>query len=479
MAFALGTRYIFYLSGVIYYLLRRILFFVPTLLIVAAAAFLLSKMASGDPVEEFFETSYTIRDYERVAKQLKLDKPVFYFSITTSAFPDTLHKILPLYRRSAQKKLCGKSGNWEAVEDYFARIEIFNAKIDALPDTLNKSVITPLAQSSKALFYQHNPDEIGQQLDEMSQAIEKEKLLNDLIGGDFKKLKISFATLNSPDNSNKMYIPKWNWYGSDNQFHHWFFSFLKGDFGTSYTDGRPVASRLYDHLFWTFIMNLIAILLAFAIAVPLGVQAAVRRGSKFDRITSLLLFGLYSLPVFWIGTLLVVFFTTPEYGMNFFPSIGLGDIHAAGSSVLSKFWLRAGHLILPVSCLTYPALAMIARQMRSAVLQELGKDYIRTARAKGLSEKQVVWKHAFRNSLFPVITLIGGILPATIAGSVVIEYIFNIPGMGKLMIEAIFQRDWPVVYAVMMMGAILTMSGILLADVLYAWADPRVRISKK
>jgi peptide/nickel transport system permease protein len=190
---------------------------------------------------------------------------------------------------------------------------------------------------------------------------------------------------------------------------------------------------------------------------------------------TLITYILYSLPVFWVATMLLVFFTTPEYGMDWFAGVGLGR-ETGHSSTYALLLDRIAHLILPVLCLVYPSLAFISRQLSGAMQDELKKDYITTARAKGLSEKVVIWKHAFRNSLFPLITVFASILPATIAGSVVIEVIFNIPGMGKLMVDSIFLQDWPIVFIILLLGALLTMAGILLADILYAKFDPRVRL---
>lgn len=159
------------------------------------------------------------------------------------------------------------------------------------------------------------------------------------------------------------------------------------------------------------------------------------------------------------------FFPNPARGMGSLPST-------------APFWDRfvesLSHLILPVFCLTYGSLAFISRQMRGGMLDVLQQDYIRTARAKGLGQRAVVWRHAFRNALFPIITLFASIFPAALAGSVVIESIFNIPGMGKLTISAINQQDWPLVYTILMFSALLTMIGILVADALYALLDPRV-----
>jgi peptide/nickel transport system permease protein len=268
------------------------------------------------------------------------------------------------------------------------------------------------------------------------------------------------------------------WYGTKNQYHRWISGFLKGDFGISYLDNRPVASKIWDALRWTLTINLISLLVSYILAIFLGVWSAVRKGTKADQIVTTALFVLYSLPSFWIGTMLIVFFTSPEYGMNLFPP---GQVTSL--PIDAPFWQRfvdiGYHLTLPIICISYGSLAFISRQMRGGMLSILQQDYIRTARAKGLSEKQVIWRHAFRNSLFPIITLFASIFPATIAGSIVIEVIYSIPGMGMLSLGAINARDWPVVFTVLLLAAILTMLGNLVADLLYAFVDPRVSFDKK
>ena len=174
--------------------------------------------------------------------------------------------------------------------------------------------------------------------------------------------------------------------------------------------------------------------------------------------------------------MLVVFITTPEYGMDWF-NTSL-PYCSSTTSFWTCFWSTAANLVLPIFCITYASLAFISRQMRGGMLDVLQQDYIRTARAKGLSENKVVWKHGFRNSLFPIITLFASVFPRAIAGSVVIEIIFNIPGMGKLAFEAITHSNWPVVLAVLMLVAIMTMIGTLVADILYAVADPRISFNQ-
>ena len=136
------------------------------------------------------------------------------------------------------------------------------------------------------------------------------------------------------------------------------------------------------------------------------------------------------------------------------------------------------HLLLPIVCIAYPSIAFIARQARGSMSDVLGQEYIKTARAKGLPERKVIWKHGFRNALFPIITMLASIIPASIAGSITIEFIFNIPGLGFTLYKSILEQDWPIVFAIMMLGAVLTIVGILISDILYAVADPRVRLEK-
>lgn len=259
--------------------------------------------------------------------------------------------------------------------------------------------------------------------------------------------------------------------------------FLRGDFGISYADGKPVSLKLKSALFWTLIMNLIAIFISYLLSIPLGIQSALwklRGEVKRDNLVTGLLFVLYSMPAFWIGTLLLVFFTTPEYGewLDWFPSGGAQST-AIEQDPDATFFVKlkdsAHHLVLPIFCLTYGSLAYLSRQMRTAMLGVVKQDYIRTARAKGLPAYLIIWKHAFRNALFPIITLFSTVFPRALSGAITIELIYSIPGMGLLVLNSIYARDWPVVFAVVMLSAILAMIGNLVADMLYAITDPRVR----
>lgn len=258
----------------------------------------------------------------------------------------------------------------------------------------------------------------------------------------------------------------------------WFAKFIKGDFGVSRKDKRPVIDRLSDALPITLALNLISILIMYLLSVPIGIYSAVRKDSAFDRISGLILFVMYSLPHFWIGLLLLLFFSGGDY-LNLFPLGGKISDWAEGAGFFTRMANMTWHLVLPVVTLTYGSLAFLSRYSRANMLEVINQQYIITAKAKGLSNKRVIFIHAFRNSLIPLITLMGSLLPALLGGSVIVESIFTIPGMGMLAFEAILSRDIPVIMAITSISALLTLAGILLSDIAYGIVDPRIRLEAK
>lgn len=270
------------------------------------------------------------------------------------------------------------------------------------------------------------------------------------------------------------------WFSEEVEGEEYFsYGFLRMDFGESYfLKEQKVADIIKDPIKLTFSLSIIAMIMTYLIALPTGVYAAVNKGSRGERFISTALFMLYSMPNFWVGTLLIVFLCNPDM-LDIFPGVySLMNIDE-DAGFWESLWITAQYVFLPLIVWTYGSLAYLSRQMRGGMLSELGKDYIRTARAKGLSERKVVWKHAFRNSLIPVITLFASVFPLAISGSIVVEFIFNIPGMGWTTYDALTRRDYPIVFTVMMFTAMLTLFGSLVADILYALVDPRISYSKK
>lgn len=247
------------------------------------------------------------------------------------------------------------------------------------------------------------------------------------------------------------------------------------DFGTSFKDHRPVLDKIAERLPITIQLNAISIFLVYLIAIPFGVYSATHVDSTTDRVLTLFFFLLYSLPSFWVAVLLIMFFGGGEF-WDFFPVYGISSIGAESWPFLHRLLDRMWHLMLPVACLTYGGLAYLSRLTRAEMLEVIREDYIRTARAKGLSERVVIFRHALRNALLPIITLLAFLLPAMFGGSVIIESIFSIPGMGQLGFEAVLSRDYPVIMAITTISALLTLIGLLFSDILYAMLDPRIKL---
>jgi len=255
---------------------------------------------------------------------------------------------------------------------------------------------------------------------------------------------------------------------------------LHGDFGESAAvdPGRPVTELIAERLPVTVTLNCFAVLLTYLAAIPLGVMTALRAGTFFDRSCEVFLFILYSLPVMWVGLMLQSLLC--EGGI--WPVFPLRGGAAADDLTLSVWQLQIElfrSYFLPVVCLSYGGLAGLSRYARSSMLEVIKSDFIRTARAKGVPESQVVWNHGFRNALITLITLFGGILPGLVAGSVIVEYVFNIPGMGSLSLLSLSSRDYPLQMALFAFTGALTLAGLLLADLCYMAADPRIDFNKK
>ena len=268
-------------------------------------------------------------------------------------------------------------------------------------------------------------------------------------------------------------------YGLDRPLHVQYWEWLKQvsslDFGKSFVDGRKVKDKILERVPVTLGINILSIALILMISVPLGVLSAVRQYSLFDRVTTVFVFVGYSIPSFWLALLLMILF---GFYMSVLPISGIRSVGIEDTEILSRIWDTAKHLVLPVTISAFTGLAAMSRYSRSSMLEVVRQDYIRTARAKGLSEATVIVKHALRNALMPIVTLLGLMVPALIGGSVIFETIFAIPGMGKLFFESAEARDYPTIMGVLFVGALLTLIGNLLADITYALVDPRIRVKK-
>jgi len=259
------------------------------------------------------------------------------------------------------------------------------------------------------------------------------------------------------------------------QYYNWLKRIVMLDFGRSFSpDRRPVFDKVTERMPITILISALSMLLIFSIAIPIGVVSAVKQYSLFDNLTTLFVFIGFAVPTFWLAILLMLLFGVR---LEWLPVSGFRSLNFDEMTAFGQFIDVARHLILPVFVSAFGGIAGISRYTRSNMLEVIRQDYITTARSKGLSEKIVVYKHALRNALLPVITILGLSVPGLIGGSVIFESIFAIPGMGKLMYDAVMSRDYTVIMGTLFISSVLTLLGNLLADVGYAVSDPRIRMS--
>lgn len=265
-------------------------------------------------------------------------------------------------------------------------------------------------------------------------------------------------------------------YGLDKPVYEQYWNWLKRvavlDFGNSFKDGRPALQKILERLPATVLLNVLSVLLMLVIAVPAGVYSAVRPYCFAERMLTVTVFICFSIPAFWAALLLM---TVAGLWLGWLPVSGLVSFNFDELSLPAKMFDVAKHLILPLIVSTLGSFAVLSRYIRSGMMDVLKQDYIKTAYAKGLTEKQVILNHALKNALLPLITIIGLSVPGLIGGSFIIETIFSYPGMGRLGYDAVMARDYPVIMGIGVISAFLTLLGNIIADVLYFAADPRIR----
>lgn len=561
----------------------RVFIFIPTILLISLLSFVISLNAPGDPVEKLATAmgqdgasnqnqSSNLIVKAKIRKSLGLDRPVFYFGLGTLSDCDTLYRIIDREEREALKVLNREVGDWDRV---MAFQSIVTKKIKELSFFKKDSTLTEVQKDLNAkMIFQLNMLKVSKTLADLKRRLEQLDTINSnfSFGIDFIELKESYLALEQNKNGWKVYIPSFNIYGLNNQYHIWLFGDLflekeireilidgtsvnkaihklilsnkadseievgnelfaiekefndgflvqlvkvkikgvwkekygeellifknkdgalcyekdsgrkgafRGDFGKSFVDGQSISKKLWVKFKISFRFIIFSIFLAYLISVPIGIYSAYKKDSVFDRVSTVVLFVMYSLPSFFIGTVLLYTFANPDQWL-WFPESGLYDPAIDLDSL--SFWDSIVHQspyhVLPLIVYTYSSFAFLSRMMRIGMVDVFGQDYIRTARAKGLSEKKVVLKHALRNSLIPLITVFANVFPAAVGGSVIIEVIFSIQGMGLEGYNAILNYDYPMIMAIFTISGALTVLGYLVADILYSVVDPRISIKK-
>jgi peptide/nickel transport system permease protein len=461
------------------YFIKRLLLILPTWLVISAIVFGLSRCVSGDLVaDKLKNSSETTNDsaisdelYAETAHSMGLDKPVFYLGILPAAFPDSLHKIVHRDERDAMEKLTWQYGNWSAIQDFHVEIKHFLKK---MPKNAVYTEGSPSASQTdnflkndlQQLLIQDDAAQIETYLKNLTEATDT-TTDKAAIG----KLVEKFSFVKNNPTTGQLYVPSLHWYGVDNQYNRWIGKFLKGDFGLS-KDDQTVFEKLKGPLSITLVLGLSTLILAFGIGMPLGVFAATNRQKRRGQWLIKGLFAVYSLPTFWLATLAAMFLTTRFYGLKIFPEVGVGN-PPVGATILESLWSSLPHFILPILCMMIHPIAVITRQMQAAVQEVLKKDFILTAKAKGLSQNAVIWRHAVRNSLTPMATLLAAMIPSLVTGAFAVELIFNLNGMGQTTVSALTGGDWSVVFAVLMLVSAVVLLSNLVSDGLYKWLNPR------
>ncbi len=485
------------------YIFKRILLFIPTLFIISLLTFILIAAAPGDPADTMLnrnsgdgqasEKLATERSYIELRHRLGLDLPIFYFAFTNAAVSDTLVRIPTKNDRETLERMVYDYGNWPQIENYYKQLKSLETEIIfTQKDSANTNALIELRNTIAKVFIHHEDVVLTRLFTELKKQASMAPGLT-AIKSKIESSEVAYGKIKSEATAWKKYVPRVQWNGTANQYHRWLFGeakwfgtetdptkgkgFIRGDYGISFTTKRPVKSVIWDGLWITMLISFLVIIIEYIISIPLGISLARHKGSNYDSAATVALFITYSLPVFWIGTMAIFFLCSPDY-VEIFPSFGLGDA-TWDDGFFYKLGDLAYHLTLPLIIASYSSFAYLSRQMRGSMLTVLGQDYIRTARAKGLPDNKVVWKHAFRNSLLPIITIFASFFPALIGGSIILEFLFTIPGLGQITYSAVIQKDYPMILTNTMFAAILTLVGYLVSDVLYAVVDPRISYSKK
>lgn len=481
------------------YIFKRFLLFIPTLFIISLIAFFITVHTPGDPVDRMLHNAAQVSEQSNMTssgygiekhrillrEKLGLDLPLFYFSLRSAAEPDSLYKIFPVAERNTLSTLVSNLGNWRLISNYYLSISSIQKSIDIYKHTNERE-----HQNTPATFA------------EILTACSEMKTTSDMLAIESKLISLNVLSLKTPDvirarineldqhfiilkQSKKTissYLPAIDFHPA-NQYHRWLFGggkrksgVLLGDFGISYVTSQPVMTYIMERLPWTLFFSIVPLLLAYLISIPLALKMVKKQGEKFDRRMSAFLSLLYSLPVFWFATLLLMLLANPST-IQLFPASGIMPVSGFENNqgAFEKFLKIIPYLILPTICYAYSFIVIFTRLLRASLRDILQQEFVKAARAKGLSEKLVLRKHALRNALLPTITIMAHVFPMAVSGSVIIENVFTIPGLGSGIYESIQSQDYPVMICIFTVTGLLTMLGYLISDIVYAIVDPRIR----
>lgn len=464
------------------HIVKRLALGIPTLLIISSIVFFLSKVLPGNA------GTYLLEDNMRLETQAQMEVrqsiyneymvrtgqnlPLFYLNLTSLAEPDTLYRVFPVSHQSLLQKLCFQFGNWLEIKDYYNAILDFQ-KAENEYFRRNTGNIKSFIYSN-LLFEKNTEESIEHILQEIETNIQSTDNSNEYYKDSFYSLKARYLIMKSSQNPYAKFVPTINWYGSENQYHRWITDLFKGDMGISLRNRRPVTENIGEALGVTLIMTTASLMFAWIVSFAIGIFINLPFGETSARPILSFLYFLDTLPLFLVSFLLLLTFSSNDFS-GLLPSFGLGNYELVENPLLRLFELLK-HLALPIFCMTLVSLPYLVGQINRAIKETQKMEFVQTAMAKGLSEQVVLYKHILRNALMPLITVFTENLPSLIGGALVVEVVFAIPGMGRLLIGAVNGRDYTVVLGIVILVAIVKILSNILADVLYLFSDPRIKI---
>ena len=436
-----------------WYLTKRILAIIPTLLTLSVLIFVLKSYLPDGIVDRYLNeallknSSIEQREIKGLVREIKadlgLDKPIFYFSIRSNVFPDTLNQMYPSGKAVFLEQLLLEYGNPDLVRNYYLLLEEESASNDPERSKVIGSLYSRVDASEVLSF------------------------LNDSRIDKNDPIRSAFDSMHRGKSYWRPIIPSLTWNGMTNQFHEWVKSVLLLDFGRSIVDNKAVSYKVERSLINTLWITLPAFLLLLVAGILMGVTI-YQSNPKLRKYQSTVLYALHAMPTFWLSLILIYLFAGQAL-FNIFPAYGMGAFRE-GANIIS----RIPFLVLPVSALFLTAIGYIALQVAKALTDEEDKLYITSLRARGLDQTQILWRHQLKNSLVPIITIYSEYLTAVFAGSLVVEVIFSIPGMGKLLYDSVLARDYNVVIGLVIFIALIKLIANLLADISYKLVNPSV-----
>ena len=487
------------------YIFKRILVMIPTLFAITLIIFMILQVAPGRPGGAEGGDSESTRQggmdgYRIYKQQFNLDKPIIIntrvfnsrFLFLSVGIQDLEVQELLKNRFNPRGGNRSKLKNYatEALQDYGNFILPHLARIIASPaEPILRDYALRIFRDNaqRALIHSYGKRLSDEQKMLNNQIEEENKLVSQFVYRESmseseKRLLVDKVLNYYTDVSLRFEYSVWqkiNIMLFDTRFAKYLTNLFNLDFGISFVDKRPVLPKIMERLQYSIALSGVSILLTYLLAVPIGIYSAVFPRTWVDQGMTVVLFMLYSLPTFFVGTVLLFLFSEGSefQSLRFFPTSGFHSLNSHDFTLLQKVYDIVWHMFLPLVCLTYISLASLSRYARTGLLDVIHSDYIKTARAKGLNEWVVILKHAVRNGLIPILTLLGSILPTVVSGSVIIEVIFNLPGIGLEGYQAVLNRDYNMVMAIQLISAVLTLIGLLISDILYAVVDPRITYS--